>query len=62
MVTLAAVFGSVYKVTKPTIYAPYAALAVFVIGLVLTWVMPGRPSAGAGFGELTESEQGPVRL
>jgi len=62
VITLAAVFGSVYKVTEPTIYAPYTALAIFVIGLLLTWVMPGRPSASTQFGELTESEQGPVKL
>jgi amino acid transporter len=62
VITLAAVFGSVYKVTEPTIYAPYTALAIFVIGLLLTWVMPGRPSASTRFAELAESEQGPVKL
>ncbi|GAA4352103.1 APC family permease [Angustibacter luteus] len=62
VITLAAMFGSVYKVTAPTIYAPYAALGVFVVGLALTWVMPGRAPASTQFGELTESEQGPVRL
>ena len=62
LVTAARSSGSVYKVTKPTIYAPYAALGIFVIGLLLTWVMPGRPPASAHFEELTESEQGPVKL
>lgn len=62
VVTAAAVFGSVYKVTKPTIYAPWAAAGIFVLGLILTWVMPGRPSASTQFRELTEAEQGPVKL
>jgi amino acid transporter len=62
LITVAAMFGSVYKVTEPIIYAPYAALAVFAIGLVLTWVLPGRAPASTEFAELTESERGPQRL
>ena len=62
VITLAAMFGSVYKVTAPIIYAPYAALGLFVIGLLLTWVMPGRAPASTQFSGLSESEQGPVRL
>ena len=61
-ITLAAMFGSIYKVTAPTIYAPYAAIGVFVIGLVLAWGMPGRAPASTTFSELAESEQGPVKL
>jgi Amino acid transporters len=62
LVTLSAIFGAVYKVSRPTIYAPWTALGVFVVGLVLTWVFPGRASASTQFAELTESEQGPVKL
>jgi hypothetical protein len=62
IVTVAAVFGSVYKVAAPSSYAPWAAVGIFVVGLILTWVMPGRPSASSHFMELTETEQGPVKL
>jgi amino acid transporter len=62
LVTAAAVFGSVYEVPKPAIYAPWAAAVMFVAGIVLTWVMPGRTPATTNFDELTESEQGPVKL
>jgi len=37
-VTGAAVFGSFYHVTAPVIYAPYAALALLVLGLLLSFV------------------------
>lgn len=35
VVTGAAIFGSFYHVTAPVIYAPYAALALLILGLVL---------------------------
>ncbi|WP_194900107.1 APC family permease [Catenulispora pinisilvae] len=44
-VTGGAVFGSIYKVTAPTIYAPYAALAVLVIGFGASFVFTGRTRA-----------------
>jgi amino acid transporter len=63
IVTAAALFGVVYKVSKPTIYAPWAAVVIFAVGLVLTWVMPGRRApATTDFGDLIESEQGPLKL
>lgn len=62
VITVAAMFGSVYKVTEPLIYAPYAALAIFAVGLVLTWLTPGRYPASTEFAELTPAEQGPQRL
>ncbi len=37
-VTGAAIFGSFYHVTAPVIYAPYAALALLALGLVLSFV------------------------
>jgi len=61
-VTASAIFGSVYKVAAPIIYAPYLATAVFLVGLVLAFVHPGRAPAHTEFAGLTESEQGPVRL
>ena len=42
VVTAAAIFGAVYHVTAPIIYAPYAAAGVFVVGLLLTFVFRGR--------------------
>ena len=36
-VTGAAIFGSFYHVTAPVIYAPYAALAILVLGFVLAF-------------------------
>jgi amino acid transporter len=62
VITVAAMFGSVYKVSEPIIYAPYAALAVFAVGVVLTWVLPGRAPASTEFSELTPAERGPQRL
>ena len=46
-VTGGAIFGAIYKVSAPTIYAPYAALAVLVIGFGAGFVFPGRPRASA---------------
>ncbi|HKS98697.1 MAG TPA: APC family permease [Rugosimonospora sp.] len=62
VVTAAAIFGSVYKVAAPTIYAPYAAVAVFVAGLVLAYANPGRAPATPEFAGLAEVDQGPVKL
>ena len=44
-VTGGAIFGAMYKVTAPTIYAPYAVIAVLVVGFVAGFVFPGRPRA-----------------
>jgi amino acid transporter len=58
-VTAAAIFGSVYQVAAPTIYAVYAAIATLIVGLVLAFVSPPTATAGTRFRELTEAEQGP---
>lgn len=42
LVTAAAIFGSVYRVSAPIIYAPYAAIGVFAVGWALTFVFRGR--------------------
>jgi amino acid transporter len=62
VVTGAAIFGGIYKVQKPTIYAPYAGLVVLVIGVLLAFVFPGRATSVTRFAELTPAEQGPVKL
>ena len=41
VVTGAAIFGSFYHVTAPVIYAPYAALVLLVVGLLLAYARPG---------------------
>jgi amino acid transporter len=61
-VTAAAIFGSAYKVPAPTIYAVYAGAAVFVVGLALTYVFPGRAAVGAGFADQAAREQGHLKL
>jgi amino acid transporter len=62
VVTAAAIFGAIYKVTKPTVYAPYAALVVLVIGLVVAGLMPTTTSGLADFSGLSEAEQGPLKV
>jgi amino acid transporter len=42
VVTAGAIYGSIYKVTAPTIYAPYACLGILVIGVIIAFVTVGR--------------------
>lgn len=44
-ITGGAIYASFYKVTKPTIYAPYAALGVLVAGGVIAFATKGRTPA-----------------
>jgi amino acid transporter len=62
LVTAGAIFGSIYKVTRPTIEAPYAALVILVIGLVAAFVMRDTSKLESDFSGLTPSEQGPLKL
>jgi hypothetical protein len=45
VITAGAIFGSFYKVTSPTVVAPWFALAVLVIGFASTWVTRTRGAA-----------------
>ncbi|HTX28433.1 MAG TPA: hypothetical protein VME19_15595 [Streptosporangiaceae bacterium] len=54
-ITAGAIFGSFYKVTSPTILAPWFALAVLVIGFASTWVTRARRSASTQLADLTKS-------
>ena len=45
LITAGAIFGSFYKVTSPTILAPWLALALLVMGFASTWVLRARRSA-----------------
>jgi hypothetical protein len=53
LITAAAIFGSFYKVTAPTIYAPWFALGLLVIGFASTFVLKGRQSASTQLADLT---------
>jgi amino acid transporter len=56
LITGGAIYGSFYKVTSPTILAPWFALGLFVIGLASTWILRARESASTHLADLsTES-------
>jgi len=54
-ITAGAIYASFYKVTSPTIYAPWIALAVLVIGFASTFVTRARRSASSELSDLTKS-------
>lgn len=47
LVTAGAIFGAVYKVPKPTIYAPYAVIGWAIVGVLATVLWRGRARASA---------------
>ena len=51
LITAGAIFGSFYKVTSPTILAPWFALGLLGVGFASTWVLRARRSAST---ELTD--------
>jgi len=53
LITAAAIFGSFYKVTAPTIYAPWFALGLLVIGFASTYVLKARQSASSQLADLS---------
>ena len=61
-VTVAAIYGAVYKVTAPTVYAPYAAVIVLVMGLVASSLVPRASSGVADFTGLAAPDQGPIKV
>jgi len=62
LVTAAAVFGAIYKVPTPTIWAAWAVVAALAVGLIMAYAVPGVQTAHTAYRELPESEQGPVKL
>ncbi len=62
LVTIAAIYGAIYKVTAPTVWAPYAGIAILIVGLVAAGAMPTTPKGTADFSGLSEAEQGPLKL
>jgi amino acid transporter len=61
-VTIAAIYGAIYKVTAPTVWAPYSAIGVLALGLIVAFILPVAPKGLADFSELSDAEQGPVKL
>ncbi len=61
-VTVAAVYGSIYKVGAPTKWAPYSALIILAVGVAASFAMRPIPSGQSDFSALKSSEQGPVKL
>jgi amino acid transporter len=53
LITGGAIFGSFYKVTSPTIEAPYYALALLCVGFASTFVLRARESASTQLPDLT---------
>jgi amino acid transporter len=53
LITGGAIYGSFYKVTSPTIWAPWFALGLFAIGLASTWVMRSRKAASTQLADLS---------
>jgi len=54
LITAAAIFGSFYKVTSPTIWAPWLALALLAVGFASTFVLRARQSASTQLADLSE--------
>lgn len=57
LVTGGAIFGSIYKVGHPTVFAPYAAIGWFIVGLVVAMLVRGRPQASHAVADLGESPE-----
>jgi amino acid transporter len=55
LVSGGAIFGSIYKVSRPTVIAPYAAIGWFIVGLVVAMIVHGRPQASHAVADLSES-------
>jgi amino acid transporter len=55
LITGGAIFGAFYKVTSPTIEAPWYALALLAIGFASTFVLRARESASTQLADLTAS-------
>jgi len=60
LVTGGAIFGSIYKVSRPTVLAPYAAIAWFVVGLAVAMLVRGRPQASQAVADLGEAPESAI--
>jgi amino acid transporter len=62
VVTAAAIYGSLYKVTAPTVWAPWAAIGVLVVGLIAAFFVGNVGSGHSDFSGLSPAEQAPQKL
>ncbi len=53
LITGGAIFGSFYKVTSPTILAPWFALGLLAVGFASTWVLRARRAASTQLADLS---------
>ena len=53
IITAGAIYGSFYKVTSPTIWAPWLALALLAAGFASTFLLRAREPASAQLADLT---------
>jgi amino acid transporter len=58
LITAGAIFGSFYKVTSPTILAPWFALGLLVVGFASTFVFRARRSASSQLADLSAETVG----
>ena len=58
VITAGAIFGSFYKVTSPTILAPWFALGLLVVGYASTFVLRARRPASAELKDLSGTTAG----
>jgi amino acid transporter len=58
VITAGAIYGSFYKVTSPTIWAPWLALALLAAGFASTFVWRARKSASTQLADLTAGSAG----
>jgi amino acid transporter len=58
VITGGAIYGSFYKVTSPTIWAPWFALALLVIGFASTFVLRPRQAASTQLADLSAAGAG----
>jgi hypothetical protein len=53
LITAGAIFGSFYKVTSPTIWAPWLALALLAVGFISTFALRAREPASTQLADLS---------
>lgn len=53
VITAGAIFGAFYKVSSPTVLAPWYALVWLAVGIVVAFATKGRPSASTQLADLT---------
>ena len=61
LITGGAIYGSFYKVTSPTIWAPWLALALLVVGFASTFVLRPRQAASTQLADLSAADTGGAR-